>query len=152
MAKHHNWTEEEDKVLVQSVQDRMSCTLIADLLGVNVNQVRARIIRLRKDGIDLPFYHFKWSDKHEKELANLVSKNAGNIREAFRLFAEKYNISLDTVHARYYSKRVKNGRVRDKYPIFGVFGRYRGIANAKMYSRESGKGYNFWSIVKKIFN
>ena len=70
----------------------------------------------------------------------------------FRIFAEKYNISFDTVHGRYYSKRVKNGRVKDKYPIFGVFGRYRGIANTKVYSRESSKGYNFWSIIKKIFN
>lgn len=151
MAKHHIWTEEEDKVLVQAVQDRISCIMIADILGVNVNQVRARITKLRKEGMNL-HYHFVWTDKHEKELANLISQHAGNISEAFRIFAEKYNISFDTVHARYYSKRVKNGRVRDKYPIFGVFGRYRGIANAKMYSRESSKGYNFWSIIKKIFN
>lgn len=152
MAKHHIWTEEEDRVLIQSVQDKMSCILIADLLGVTVNQVRSRIIKLRKEGVELYHYHFKWTEKHEKELANLVSKNAGNISEAFRIFAEKYNISFDTVHARYYNKHVKNGRIRDKYPIFGVFGRYRGIANAKLYSRESGKGYTFWSIIKKIFN
>ena len=39
MAKHHIWTEEEDRVLIQSVQDKMSCILIATLLNVNVNQV-----------------------------------------------------------------------------------------------------------------
>ena len=151
MANYHKWTEEEVKVLTQYVKEGKSQKEIANELNLNVKQVTYKVFMLRKRGVKLPNNNLVWNNKMEKELATAVGKNEGNIQEAFRDFADKYNLTTNAVHSRWYDKKIKTGRVRDKYPAFGVFGRYRGIANSKIYSKEDSKGYTFWKMIKSIF-
>lgn len=150
--KYHKWTEEEDKVLIQYVQDKAPLIDIADFMGMKRSSIAARIFFLRKKGIDIPYYNtFEWTEAKEKELVKMIRKNEGNLRSHFREFAEKYNISVNAVHSRYYHPDIPGGRIKDKYPIFGTFGMFRVAKNSKIYNRTKSKGYNFWSIIKTIF-
>lgn len=151
MAKHHKWTEEEDKVLVQYVQNKAPLIDIADLMGMKRSTIASRIFLLRKRGINLPYYNFEWTEAKEKELVKMIRRNEGNLRSHFREFAEKYNISMNAVHTRYYNHNSSGGRIKDKYPIFGIFGMFRVAKNSKIYNRTKSKGYNFWSVIKTIF-
>lgn len=152
MAKYHKWTEEEDKVLIQYVQDKAPLIDIADLMGMKKSAIAARIFSLRKKGIDIPYYNtFEWTEAKEKELVKMIRRNEGNLQSHFRDFAEKYNISVYAVHSRYYHPDIPGGRIKDKYPIFGIFGMFRVAKNSKIYNRTKSKGYNFWSVIKTIF-
>lgn len=151
MANYHKWTEEEDKVLIQYVQNKAPLIDIADIMGMKKSVIASRIFLLRKRGINLPYYNFEWTEAKEKELVKMIRRNEGNLRSHFREFAEKYNISLDAVHTRYYNHNNSGGRIKDKYPIFGIFGMFRVAKNSKIYNRTKSKGYNFWSVIKTIF-
>lgn len=70
--------------------------------------------------------------------------------EGFRMFADANNCTLRAAYNKYYNKQ-RNNRIKDKYPIFGVFSRYRAVPNAKIYQKEQSKGYSFWKVIKKVF-
>lgn len=151
MAKHHKWTEKEELVLIQCVRDKMSYKDICALLNVSKKSLTAKIVKLREKGVELPYYNFSWDETKEKELVKMIRRNEGNLQSHFRDFAEKYNIPVGVVHNRYYNTRVPSGRIKDKYPIFGIFGMFRVAKNSKIYNRTKSKGYNFWSVIKTIF-
>lgn len=148
---YHKWTEEEDKVLIQYVQNKTPFNDIADFIGMKKSAIASRIFFLRKKGINLPYYNFEWTKEKEKELVKMIRRNEGNLQSHFREFAEKYNISVRAVHNRYYNFRTSSGRVKDKYPIFGIFGMFRSAKNSKIYTRNDSNGYKFWSVIKTIF-
>ena len=151
MANYHKWTEEEDKVLIQYVQDKAPLIDIADLMGMKKSAIAARIFFLRKKGVNLPYYKFEWTEAKEKELVKMIRRNEGNLQSHFRDFAEKYNIPVGAVRNRYYNTTNPSRRIKDKYPIFGIFGMFRSAKNSKIYTRNDSKGYNFWSVIKTIF-
>ena len=150
MAKLHKWTAEEDTVLVQAVKDKVPYKDIANIFNVTENAIRNRLFFLRKKGIDIPFRHLNWNEKLEKEVANEVSKNEGNLSQAFRNIAEKYDVNPSVIKTRWYSNKPAIS-IRDKYRVFGVFGRYRGAANRKNYSKKNSKGHLFWKMLKSWF-
>lgn len=150
--KYHKWTEEEDRVLVQYAKDKVPTKDIADLLGVNTNQVVNRFHYLRKKGVDVPKYRIDWTPALEKELSNLVSKNEGNLRNAFREFAEKYNVPYTAAETRWYSNRIPTGRLKDKKFCFGILGRFRGNSNSKNYNKKDSKAHKFWKVLKTILD
>lgn len=152
MAKYHKWTGKEELVLIQCVRNKMSYKDICALLNVSKESLTAKIVKLREQGVELPYYKFSWNKAKEKELVKMIRRNEGNLQSHFRDFAEKYNISVGVVHNRYYDARIPSGRVKDKYPIFGIFGMFRTAKNSKIYTRKDSKGYNFWSIIKTIFS
>ena len=151
MANYHKWTEEEDKVLIQYVQNKAPLTDIADFMGMKKSSIASRIFFLRKKGVNLPYYKFEWTEAKEKELVKMIRRNEGNLRSHFRDFAEKYNIPVGAVHNRYYNTNNPSRRIKDKYPIFGIFGMFRVAKNSKIYNRTKSKGYKFWSVIKTIF-
>lgn len=149
---YHKWTEEEDKVLVQYAKDKIPTQTIANLLGLTTKQIACRFHYLRKRGIDVPKYRINWTPDLEKELVNLVSKNEGNLRNAFREFAEKYNVPHTVAETRWYNHRIPTGRLKDKKFCFGILGRFRGNANSKIYNKTDSKTHKFWKILKTIFD
>lgn len=152
MKKYHKWTEQEDIVLIQSIKDKIPYATIATLLAVTTSKVTARVKFLKKKGIELPSYNLVWTEKLEKELLQLVSKNEGNLSNAFREFAEKHNTTTKAVSTRWYDKNIPTGRLKDKSFCFGIFGRFRGAANSKNYNKANSKTYKFWKVIKTIFN
>lgn len=150
MEKRHKWTEQEDKVLIQLYSCRVKIAKIAAVLQLPIGKVRSRIKYFIRKGIVVK-NSFTWTEALEKELANTLSKNAGNLKKGMKDFAAKYNINYEAVKSRYYDVNLKKGRLKDKYPIFTMFGRYRGTANSKVYNNKEAKGHNFWKVVKKVF-
>lgn len=150
--KIHKWTNAEDKVLIGLYEDGVKCTEIAKVLNVKPRQVGGRVYYLRKKGIINTRHSIRWTPELEKELVTILQKNSGNLHEGFRIFAEAHNCDWKCAAAHYYHRDTRGGRIKDKYPIFATFGRYRASGNSKIYSKKESKGHNFWTMIKKIFN
>ena len=150
MEKRHKWTEQEDKVLIQLYSCKVKTAKIAAVLQLPLGKVRSRIRYFLRKGV-IVRNSFIWTKELEKELANTLSKNAGNLKKGMKEFAAKHNINYEAVKSRYYDVSLKKGRLKDKYPIFTMFGRYRGATNSKVYNTKEAKVHNFWKVVKKAF-
>lgn len=146
MNKKHFWTPEEDAVLMEQFKAGVAYKAIAELLGRSYNSVTTRISDLRKAGQDIPFRHLVWTPELDKEVADTVGKNPGNISAAFRIVAEKYNTTPEAVSQRWYNN------IKDTTFVFSVFGRYRGAKNRKIYTKNDAKGHNLWRVIKEFFN
>ena len=149
--KIHKWTDAEDKVIIGLYEDGVKIKDIAALFYVTPKTLNAKVYNLRKKGLIKSKRSFNWTPEAEKDLVKILQKNEGNLREGFRQFADKYNCDWTIVSSKYYSKHVKNGRIKDKYPIFGVFGRYRAASNSKVYVRQNAKGHTLWNTIKGFF-
>lgn len=151
---YHRWTNAEVKVIIGLYEDGVPHKEIAEAVGLPVNVVSKKIYNLKKQGlIDKEIKRlFVWTPEIEKDFLNILQKNIGNLQQGFRTFAEKYNCSITVPSNKYYNSKILGGRIKDRCKVFGQFGRYRGIANSKIYKREDSKGYNFWSVIKKFFN
>lgn len=148
---YHKWTDVEDKVVIGLYEDGCAIKDIAEAVGLTKSAITNRVHVLKKNGLITVNHNFIWDEQKEKELVKILQKNEGNLRNGFREFADKYNIGDKAVSNKYYAKDRKSLRIKDKYPIFSVFGRYRGIANSKIYTRGESKGHTMWTAIKEFF-
>ena len=148
---YHKWTNLEDQVLIGLYEDGVKSYEIAQTLNLSKNSVINRISILKKKGLITTSQNFIWDEKKEKELVKILQKNEGNLRKGFKQFAEIYNIPYTSVEYKYYNKSNHSIRIKDKYPIFSVFGRYRASNNSKIYNRQNSKGHTLWTTIKKLF-
>lgn len=147
---YHKWTDVEDKVVIGLYEDGSAIKDIAEALGLTKSAVINRIRVLKKKALIVVNHNFIWDEQKEKELVKILQKNEGNLCNGFREFADKYNISDKTVSNKYYAKDRKSLRIKDKYPIFSVFGRYRASSNSKIYNRRESKGHTLWGTIKNF--
>ena len=147
---YHKWTDAEDKVIIGLYEDGAKIKEIAPLFNVTVSAVAGRIKTLKKKGLIEGSKVFQWTPEKEKDLVKILQKNEGNLRVGFKQFADKYNCEWTIVSSKYYNRQRKN-RIKDKYPIFSVFGRYRASSNSKIYTRGESKGHTMWTAIKEFF-
>lgn len=146
MNKRRFWTPEEDTVLMEYVKKGITYKTIAELMNRPYNSIVTRVSELRKAGEDIPYKNIIWTPELDKEVADTVGKNPGNISAAFRIIAEKYNTTPSAVSQRWYYT------IKDTTFVFSVFGRYRGAKNRKIYTKNDAKGHNLWRVIKDFFN
>lgn len=149
--KNHKWTNDEVSVLISMYNDGVKIKDIASAFNVTVKNITTRLNILRNEGKINNTRYFAWTEEREKELVKILHKHEGNLTEGFREFAEKYDIALSTVQTRYYNKNTPTGRIKDKYFVFSLFGRFRKKQNGKIYRREDSSGYNAWTFIKSFF-
>mgnify|MGYP003397745681 FL=1 len=144
MANYHKWTEEEVKVLVQYVEDKVPYNDIADVMGLTPKQIRSKVFLLRKEGLINNYVRTRWTPKMDEYLVKIVANNPGNLVECFKKVAEKYNISEIAVTKRYYNK------VKKTKKIFTVFGWNKADWNVK--NGKLKQKHNIWKKIKEFFN
>ena len=142
--KYHKWTEEEVKVLIQYVEDKVPYNDIADAMGLSTKQVRSKIFLLRKEGLINNYVRIRWTPKMDEYLVKIVANNPGNLTKCFKKVAEKYNNSETAVNRRYYNKIKKTKK------IFTVFGWNRADWNVK--NGKLKQKHNIWQKIKQLFN
>lgn len=150
--KYHKWTNDEVKVLIGMYNDGVRVKDIANTFNVSVKAMEHKLNILSNKNLIERNRYFKWTEKKEKELAKILHKNEGILQDGFREFAQANNINKGAVEARYYDTTIPTGRVKDKYFIFSLFGRFRKKQNGKIYRREDSSGYNAWTFIKSFFN
>lgn len=144
---YKKWTNDEEQVIIGMRKNKCSVKEIADVLGRSTNAVKARIFFLRKKGILVNRKSIKWNEKLDKEVVNTLHKNPGNLRDGFREFANKHNVSPETVSTRYYKAIIDSPHF-----IFSLFGKFRKSKNRKNYKKEQATGHKMWNIIKAMFN
>lgn len=142
--KYHRWTEEEVKVLIQYVEDKVPYNDIADAMGLDPKQLRSKIFNLRKKGLINNYVKVRWTPKMDEYLIKVVANNPGNLNLCFRKVAEKYNITPTSVSKRYYNT------LRKTKKIFSVFGWNRADWNVK--NGKLKQKHNIWQKIKQLFN
>lgn len=148
--KIHKWTNVEEKVVIGLYEDGCSIKEIAEAMGFSQSSIANRIFVLKKKGLITINHNFIWNEDRKKELVKVLQNNPGNLNAGFKEFADKYNLNWKTVANKYYNKKT-NGRIKDNYPIFSVFGRYRASSNSKIYTRRESKGHTMWTTIKEFF-
>lgn len=142
--KYHKWTEEEVRVLIQYVENKVPYNDIADAMNLTPKQVRSKVVVLRKQGLIKTYLKTRWTPKMDEYLIKIVANNPGNLSLCFKKVAEKYNISSRSVEKRYYNK------LRKTKKIFSVFGWNKADWNVK--NGKLKQKHNIWQKIKQLFN
>ena len=118
---YKRWTNEEDLVIINLRKEGKTTKKIAITLNRSVGSITSRIQYLLSSN-KIKKYESKLD---YAKIADYVSKNPGNIREAFRKYANKSGYSLKTISKAYYQKKQPCGRVRvkDSGNLFIVLGK-----------------------------
>ena len=142
--KYHKWTEEEVRVLIQYVENKVPYNDIAIAMGLSPKQVRSKVSLLRKQGLINAYFKIRWTPKMDEYLVKVVANNPGNLVECFKKVAGKYNISETAVNRRYYTN------VKKTKKIFSVFGWNKADWNVK--NGKLKQKHNIWQKIKQLFN
>lgn len=120
MARHSTWTEEEDAVLIEILNESSNRTeavnAVAERLGRSSASCSSRIEALRKKGVDVK--RFKTPSRvvteYAKEIGNELKNNPANISGTIRTISERTNIPEGTLQHAWYTRKdnLKDSRGR----------------------------------------
>ena len=144
---YKRWTNEEDLVIINLRKEGKTIKEIATTLNRSVGSVVGRIHTLLLSNK---------IEKHESKLdyakiADYVSKNPGNIKEAFRKYAKTSGYSIKTISKAYYQKKQSCGRVRikDSGNLFIVLGKTGHTTNNEKNTNRIQKS-TLWQKIKRF--
>lgn len=146
---YKRWTNEEDLVIINLRKEGKTTKKIAITLNRSVGSITSRIQYLLSSN-KIKKYESKLD---YAKIADYVSKNPGNIREAFRKYANKSGYSLKTISKAYYQKKQPCGRVRvkDSGNLFIVLGKSGHTINNEKNTNIIKKS-NLWQKIKKCLS
>lgn len=101
----------------------------------------------------MPIYlqksHIKWTEEEDRRLCQLVSENAGNIRNAFRCFTEEYpHRTFKAIEFRWYDK-LKNATPNICMITVDKNHKHINSKNLRTYTNDSQMNPSLWN---KILN
>lgn len=147
-GKYKKRTNEEELVIISMRAEGKSAKEIATALGRSVVSTRHFINKLINECKIEKKSSSKYSKINKEELVNLIAKNPGNIREAFRKYAEKTGLSINTIHHAYYCKANTNKkRIKDSTTILTVVSKY-GHTNNNSKNTTNIARSNIWLKIK----
>ena len=142
------WTNDEDLVIISMRAEGKTAREIAKKLNRTDWSVRNRIKKLINE-CKVELKRTKSSPLDYDKIGEYVSKNPGNISEAFRKYAKDYGCSIHSVHGAYYcrSNKVKQKRVKDRGNFFTVVGK-NGHTTGNCKNTTNIKRSNLWTKIK----
>lgn len=144
---YKRWTNEEDLVIIRLRKEGKTIKEITTMLNRPKGSVTSRVQYLLSSG--------KIKKRESKldyaKIADYVSKNPGNIREAFRKYANKSGYSLKTIAKAYYQKKQPCGRIRikDSGNLFIVLGKTGHTTNNEKNTNRIQKS-TLWQKIKRF--
>ena len=145
--EYKKWTNNEELVIISMRADGKTAVEIAKKLNRSDWSVRARIKKLINE-CKIELKHSKSSPLDYDKIGEYVSKNPGNIRKAFRKYANDYGCSVNSVHCAYYCRTNKSKqRVKDRGNFFTVVGK-NGHTTGNSKNTTNVKRSNLWTKVK----
>lgn len=146
-GKYKKWTNEEELVIISMRAEGKTAIEIAKKLNRSDWSVRARIKKLINE-CKVELKHPKSTPLDYDKIGEYVSKNPGNISEAFRKYAKDYGCSIHSVHGAYYCRsNKKQKRIKDRENLFTIVGKNgHTIGNSK--NTTTIKRSNLWSKLK----
>lgn len=150
-SKYKKWLREEELVISKLRKEGLTTKEIAKQLNRSITSVSSRITQMI-GRCELE----KKSTKHKAidydKVGEYVSKNPGNIQEAFRQYAKDYGFSVNSIHYAYYSKKQKKRRIKDGKALIVVVGSNGHTINGKnteeVYKSTLWQTVVYW--VKKV--
>jgi IS30 family transposase len=144
---YKRWTNEEDLVIINLRKEGKTIKEIATTLNRSVGSITGRVqYLLSSNKIE------KWESKLDyAKIADYVSKNPGNIKEAFRKYAKTSGYSINTISRAYYQKKQSCGKVRikDSGNLFIVLGKTGHTINNEKITNRIQKS-TLWQKIKRF--
>lgn len=144
---YKRWTNEEELVIIRLRKEGKSIKEIATTLNRSVGSITGRVhYLLSSNKIE------KWESKLDyAKIADYVSKNPGNIKEAFRKYAKTSGYSIKTISKAYYQKNQPCGRIRikDSGNLFIVLGKTGYTTNNEKITNRIQKS-TLWQKIKRF--
>lgn len=144
---YKRWTNEEDLVIINLRKEGKTIKEIATTLNRSVGSITGRVqYLLSSNKIE------KWESKLDyAKIADYVSKNPGNIKEAFRKYAKTSGYSIKTIAKAYYQKKQPCGRIRikDSGNLFIVLGKTGHTTNNEKNTNRIQKS-TLWQKIKRF--
>lgn len=146
-GKYKKWTNDEELVVISMRADGKTANEIAEKLNRSAWSVKNRIKKLINE-CKVELKHTRSTPLDYDKIGEYVSKSPGNIRKAFRKYADDYGCSVNAVSCAYYCKsRNKKQRVKDRGNFFTVVGK-NGHTTGNSKNTTNVKRSNLWTKVK----
>lgn len=144
-GKYKKRTNEEDEVIIRMRAEGKTTKEIANAIGRNHSSTQHIINRLINECKVAK--RCKPSKVVASDLVDTISKNPGNIQEAFRQYSKKTGISINTIHNVYYRNRKNSKRIKDSTSILTVVSKYGHTTNNSKNTQIT-KRSNLWLKIK----